>query len=183
MTDTTSLRREAMEALEGTTEGPWSIVPAEDGETSHVGSGPWLSDDQSEDGGYFAEYHICRTTGFYQSAAADARFIAASRTLVPQLVAALEAAEARAEFDARRADNAETDRDNWQERAMDEVSSHLRTQADLARVTAERDAERAMADELAGALEHMTAQFQHPDEMADLALAAYAKHKEGRSDG
>ena len=192
MTDTTSLRLEAMEAIEGTTDGPWRF------------DGPvWNQIVWSDH-----ENRLCfmaHSSGLNDDRdIANARFIAASWKLVKDFIAASEAqdkriAELEAELEQFRvmfgpigeltaADMSNIvayfsyelepsgPLPNWHTVAM----ALVKQSNDLARVTAERDAERAVMDELAGALVHMASQFQHPDQMADTALAAYAKHKEGR---
>ena len=120
------------------------------------------------------------------------RDIAASRTLVPQLLAALEAAERDKRFIIEerdrtfalmlsRAQGAEAREEALKSGIQVAREQVLQLNADIARVTAERDAERAVMDELAGALVHMASQFQHPDQMADTALAAHAAMKERTS--
>lgn len=145
MTDTNTLRREAMEALAGTTEGPWWFDNNDGYGSNNV---------HAQHGDDIGAYEVVAGIhGDSAEAEANAHFIAASRTLVPQLVAALEAAE-----------------------------------ADLARVTAERDAARAGEDELATTAAPYISPVQNGDFARQIrqhdalcaALATYAKHKEGR---
>jgi hypothetical protein len=67
--------------LADVTPGPWRITPDEEGEPALCVEGQG--------------FDICTAWGGYNAGEADARFIAASRDLVPALLARAEAAEAR----------------------------------------------------------------------------------------
>ena len=98
-TDPIAAARAMIEPLTGYTSAPWAQVSAGDN-GYHIGSGGWTVDASDPDGGYFEEYHICKTTGYYDAAGADARLMAASpdlRDMVATLAEALGAERARAE--------------------------------------------------------------------------------------
>lgn len=78
--DTSDLIARAEAALDGVTPGPWLLAQDEEGPfatcvTAHG-------------------FDICTAWGGYNAADADSNFIAAARNLVPELTAALRAAEA-----------------------------------------------------------------------------------------
>lgn len=78
--DPIAAARAMIEPLTGYASGPWSKISA--GSNSyHIGSGGWTVDASDPDGGYFEEYHICKTTGYYDAAGADARLMTAAPDL------------------------------------------------------------------------------------------------------
>lgn len=151
---TSDILKRAAEAVEGVTPGPWEYRP-DHGDDWGIVKVDYCVICQARDPEKLGREILAehRETGI-DPWGPNARFIAASRTLVPQLVAALEAAG-----------------------------------ADLARVTAERDADRAVMDGLAGALIWCSGSEDFNDggkavigwrKLARPAIEAYDQHKEGR---